>query len=201
MAYTDFTLQDIKEKLNVSNQRVRLFPVLKSIRPSERLKNDLIDAQILPSRTEKAKSELIVSPILKELWRKNKRFFTIYSGEILNADAANGLNGECDFILAKDIGTYSINYPIIQIVEAKKNDIDLGIPQCAAQMIGAKLFNKRQGVEIDTIYGCVTTGEEWKFLKLEKDLIIDEHVYFINKLPEILAVLQNIIDYYKEVLK
>jgi hypothetical protein len=201
MAYTDFTLQDIKEKLNVSNQKVKLFPVLKTIRPSERLKNDLIDAQILPSRTEKAKSELIVSPILKELWRKNKQFFTIYSGENLNADAASGLNGECDFILAKDVGSYSINYPIIQIVEAKKNDLDLGIPQCAAQMIGAKLFNKRQGIEIDTIYGCVTTGEEWKFLKLEKDLIIDEHVYFINKLPEILAVLQNIIDYYKEVLK
>lgn len=201
MAYTDFTLQDIKEKFNVPNHKVKLFPVLKSIRPSERLKNDLIDAQILPSRTEKAKSELIVSPILKELWRKNKRFFTIYSGEILNADAAIGLNGECDFILAKDIDSYSINYPIIQIVEAKKNDLDLGIPQCAAQMIGAKLFNKRQGVEIDTIYGCVTTGEEWKFLKLEKDLIIDEHIYFINKLPEILAVLQHIIDYYKEVLK
>lgn len=201
MAYTDFTLQDIKEKLNVSNQRVRMFPALKSIKPSERLKNDLIDAQILPSRTEKAKSELIVSPILKELWRKNQRFFTIYSGEILNADAANGLNGECDFILAKDIGSYSINYPIIQIVEAKKNDLEIGIPQCAAQMIGAKLFNKRQGVEIETIYGCVTTGEEWKFMKLEKDLIIDEHIYYINKLSEILAVLQNIIEYYKTILK
>jgi hypothetical protein len=113
MAYTDFTLQEIKEKFKVINQRVRLFPSVKSVKPSERLKNDLIDAQTLPSRTEKAKSELIVSPVLKEVWRKNASYFTIYSGENLNADAANGLSGECDFILAKDIGAYSINYPII----------------------------------------------------------------------------------------
>ena len=201
MAYTDFTLQDIKEKFKISNQRVRLFPSLKVVRPSERLKNDLIDAQTLPSRTEKAKSELIVSPVLKEVWRKQGKYFTIYSGEILNADAANGLNGECDFILAKDIGAYSINYPISQIVEAKRNDLDLGVPQCAAQMIGAKLFNKRQGVEIETIYGCVTTGDEWLFMKLGNDLEIDNHVYYINKLSEILGVFQHIIEYYKTTLK
>jgi hypothetical protein len=201
MAYTDFTLQDIQEKFKVSNQRVRLFPSFKAVRPSERLKNDLIDAQTLPSRTEKAKSELIVSPVLKEVWRKQGKYFTIYSGEVLNADAANGLNGECDFILAKDIGAYSINYPIIQIVEAKRNDLDLGVPQCAAQMIGAKLFNKRQGVEIETIYGCVTTGDEWLFMKLGNELEIDNHVYYINKLSEILAVFQHIIDYYKTTLK
>ena len=201
MAYTDFTLQEIKEKFKVINQRVRLFPSVKSVKPSERLKNDLIDAQTLPSRTEKAKSELIVSPVLKEVWRKNASYFTIYSGEILNADAANGLNGECDFILAKDIGAYSINYPIIQIVEAKRNDLDLGVPQCAAQMIGAKLFNKRQGTEIETIYGCVTTGDEWLFMKLNSELEIDNHVYYINKLSEILGVFQHIIEYYKTTLK
>ncbi len=67
------------------------------------------------------------------------------------------MNGECDFILAKDVGSFSNNYPIFHIVEAKKNDIDLGVPQCAAQLVGAKFFNEKKSIKIDKIYGCVTT--------------------------------------------
>jgi hypothetical protein len=201
MAYTDFTLETIEEKFGIKNREVRLFGALSSIEPSAKLKDDLEEANTFPLRTEKAKSELLVMPVLKELRRRNSRYFTIYSGEVLNADSVNGLNGECDFILAKDIGSYSINYPIIQLVEAKKNDIDLGIPQCAAQMVGAKVFNQKKGVETEKIYGCVTTGDEWLFMKLEKDIEIDTQTYYLNQLPEILGVFQHIIEYYKATLK
>jgi hypothetical protein len=201
MAYTDFTLESIDEKFGVKNQRKRLFTGLKPSEPSEKLQEDLDDAQTLPLRTEKAKSELILIPILRALRKQNQQYFTIYSGEFLNIDAANGLNGECDYILAKEIGSYSINYPIIQVVEAKKNDLDIGIPQCAAQMLGAKLFNQKKGVNLEKIYGCVTTGNQWQFLCLENDLTIDDHVYYLNQLPEILGVFQYIIEYYKTTLK
>ena len=201
MAYTDFTLETIEEKFGIKNREIRLFGAIGSIEPSAKLKDDLEEANTYPLRTEKAKSELLVMPVLKELRRISSRYFTIYSGEVLNADAANGLNGECDFILAKDIGSYSINYPILQLVEAKKNDIDLGIPQCAAQMVGAKVFNQKKGVEPEMIYGCVTTGDEWLFMRLGKDIEIDSQTYYLNQLPEILGVFQHIIDYYKTILK
>jgi hypothetical protein len=47
----------------------------------------------------------------------------------------------------------------------------------------------------------VTTGTEWLFLKLAGDLLIDERIYYLNEMNELLAVFQSIIDYYKEVLK
>ena len=75
------------------------------------------------------------------------------------------------------------------------------IPQCAAQMLGAKIYNEKNDVKIDCIYGCVTTGNDWKFLKLEKDLIIDSQTFYLNEIGELLAVFQNIIDYYKKILK
>ena len=200
MAYSDFTLDSLEEKFGVKNQRVFLFSELSPVEPSDDLKDDLADAQTLPLRTEKAKSELILIPILRALRKQHQQYFTIYSGENLNVDAANGLNGECDFILAKDIGSYSINYPIIQVVEAKKNDLDIGIPQCAAQMLGAKMFNQKKGVDIDKIYGCVSTGDEWQFMCLKNDLEIDKRIYYLNQLPEILAVFQYIINYYKTIL-
>jgi hypothetical protein len=199
MAYTDFTLNDLEEKFGIKNRTERIFNKVKLVEPSEKLKDDLQEVVELPVRSEKAKSEWIVVPILRELRRRNEKFFTIYSGENLDVDKANGLNGECDFIIAKDIGTYNINYPIIQIVEAKKNDIDLGIPQCAAQLLGAKIYNQKKKTDISKIYGCVTTGNDWLFMCLDESLIIDTKIYYFSDLEEILGVLQTIIDYYKKV--
>jgi hypothetical protein len=201
MAYGDFTLKAIQEKFGIKNQVERIFTQFEPLQPSDWLKKTLEISAKLPNRSEKSKSETIVMPILLELRERNNDFFTVYSGENLNADIDNGLNGECDFILTKDTHTFDINVPIIQVVEAKKNDIDLGVPQCAAQMVGAKIFNERYGTPIEYIYGCVTTGNEWKFLKLNNDLTIDSRIYYLNELGELLAVFQTIIDYYKETLK
>ena len=145
MAYIDFSFDEIESKFGIKNKVKRLFDNLPPLKPSSSLKYALDMAAELPIRSEKAKSESIVFPILVELRHRNQNFFTIYSGDNLNVDNAQGLNGECDFILAKDVGSFSINYPIFQIVEAKKNDIDLGVPQCAAQLVGAKFFNEKKG--------------------------------------------------------
>ena len=198
MAYGDFSFDDIESKFGIKNKVKRLFDDLPPLEPSSNLKYALDMAAELPIRSEKAKSESIVFPILVELRHRNQNFFTIYSGDNLSVDNAQGLNGECDFILAKDVGSFSINYPIFQIVEAKKNDIEVGVPQCAAQLVGAKFFNEKKGIKIDQIYGCVTTGNEWLFLKIDSELTIDSRIYYLNELNELLAVFQQIIDYYKE---
>jgi len=201
MAYTDFSLLDLKTKFNIKNQVQTLFNNTTPLAISESLQEDLHLATLLPVRSKKAKSELIVMPILIELMKKNERFFTIYSGDTLVADKASGLTGECDFLLTKNTGSFDINTPIISIVEAKKNDVEIGIPQCAAQMVGARLYNKRYGNELDLIYGCVTTAKDWIFLKLEGDvLLIDNQTYYLGKIEELMGVFQSIIDYYKKTL-
>lgn len=200
MAYGDFTLEEIELRFGVRNRTGRLFPLVTPVEPSEKLKEALQLATELPVRSEKARSEAIVFPLLVELRSHNNKFFTIYSGDVLNADEEKGLRGECDFILAKDIGSFSINYPIIQIVEAKKNDLEIGVPQCAAQLIGAKVFNQKKGVALDKLYGCVTTGNEWMFMQLEQDLLIDPRVYYLNEINQLLGVFQCIIDHYKQTI-
>ncbi len=197
MSYSDFTLRDLQNKFGIKNHVAHLFDKLEPIMPSDWLKTTLFKTAQLPARSEKSKSETIVFPILLEIRDRNNNFITIYSGENLNTDDDNGLKGECDFIITKDVGTFDLNCPIIQVVEAKKNDIDIGVPQCAAQMLGAKIFNEKNNSPVEFIYGCVTTGEEWLFLKLGKDLIIDKRKYFLIELGELLAVFQQIIDDYK----
>ena len=128
-------------------------------------------------------------PILIDLMKKNEKFFTIYSGDYLNADKEKGLAGECDFILSKNVGSFEINTPIFTIVEAKKNDVEIGIPQCAAQMLGAKYYNKDAGQNIEKIYGCVTTADDWIFLRLEGNkLTIDNRKYYLGEVGVVLGL-------------
>ncbi len=199
MAYSDFTMEDLESQFGIDHHRSKLQFNIKLIEPSELLIKDLEWSESLIVNSEKAKSEWIVVPILKELMSINDRFFTVHSGENLNANVEKGLKGECDFILAKNVSKVNINYPIIQIVEAKRNDIELGIAQCAAQIIGAYQFNKNKGVNIEKIYGCVTNGDTWLFMKLENnEIIVDIKKYQLANLPELLGAFQTIIDYYKE---
>ena len=200
MAFSDFTFDDLEARFGVKNRVGQLFSGNDRIEPGAKLAEALSLAQELPVRSEKAKSELLVLPILLELRSRNNKFFTIYSGDILNADKEKGLIGECDFLLAKDTGSFSINYPIIQLVEAKRNDIEEGLRQCAAQLVGARLFNEKKGITIAKLYGCATTGDDWQFLVLEDDLTIDNQKYYLNDIGRLLAVLQTIIDYYKQQL-
>lgn len=200
MAYTDFTFLSLKEKFGIQNRRAALFSNLLPLMPSERLQTAIKEAQGLVIRSEKARSEWLVAPILSELRNRNDQFFMIHSGDNLTADEEMGLKGECDFILAKDTGSFEINVPIIQVVEAKKNDIEIGIPQCAAQMLGAKIYNQKYGTPLPYIYGCVTTGDDWLFLRLNDLLEIDTKKFFINEVQELLGAFQSIIDYYKTIL-
>jgi len=203
MAYSDFTLSDLRTQFKIENRLTALFDqsVITPIQASPTLQQQLQEASELPIKSEKARSELIITPILLELRRLNNKFFTIYSGDSLVADKSKGLTGECDFILAKETGSFSVNVPILTIVEAKKQDIEIGINQCAAQLYGAQLFNQQSGTPLEQIYGCVTTADNWKFMRLTDRLVeIDQQTYYKNDIAQILGVLQWIISYYKTVL-
>lgn len=200
-SYSHYTLEGIEQNFGIYNKRQPLFLDIIPQKVSKQLLNALGLAEELPVRSEKAKSEMIVVPILVELRNLTNKFFTIYSGEYLNVDETKGLKGECDFIIAKDTGSFNINVPILQVLEAKKHDIEVGIPQCAAQMIGAHLYNQQKGLDLEKIYGCVTNGDTWQFLKLEQNLIsIDIKKYYLGNLEELMGVLKSIIDYYQNQL-
>ncbi|MEB3218525.1 MAG: hypothetical protein VKN72_20130 [Nostocales cyanobacterium 94392] len=59
-------------------------------------------------------------------------------------------------------------------------------------MYAARLFNEREENEITEIYGVVTTGEIWKFLKLSGERVhVDLAEYFLNDINKILGILAN----------
>jgi len=198
MSYSNFSLREVRKRFNLSEERKTLFSNTIDQNPSDWLLQTLKYNEDAALISEKERSELLVSPILTELRQRNNKIFSVYSGANLDADASQGLNGECDFILTKSPQLISVESPIFCLVEAKKDDIINAFGQCVAQMLGARIYNQNDGNSIDTIYGCVTTGIEWQLLKLENSIItIDMELYSIQNLPTLLGALQAVIDVYK----
>jgi hypothetical protein len=99
------------------------------------------------------------------------RQVSFFSGTDFSIDLESGLNGVCDFLLTRSTSQVSIEAPAIIIIEAKKGELNAGWGQCAAEMIAAQKFNQANGQEIPSIYGSVTTGTMWQFLKLTGQIL------------------------------
>jgi hypothetical protein len=197
MPYTDFTLDTIRQSFSLHIQTTPLFAAPPVVEVPVWLEETLAKGLPFALGSEKARSEFIIVPILLTLRDLSAQKITIYSGQRLEGDPSNGLTGECDFILTTTPPLPIIQSPIISIVEAKKNDIELGLGQCAAQMLGAQRFNQRDQTGITTIYGCVTTGEAWQFLRLSTDVLaIDSERYYINEVGVVLSIFLQIIASY-----
>ncbi len=193
MSYSDFkTLDKAIHDLNLTlEESHNLFSGVTPVQPSQRLKEALEETLELATNisTEKARSELIITPILLEIRRMFPGKIGYFSGNSFNVDETKGLTGICDFILTASKNQLLIMAPVITVVEAKDNDIKLGLGQCAAEMVAARLFNDRQGFS-QAIYGAVSTGTLWKFMKLEDQILkIDRSEYFITQLEQILGIL------------
>jgi hypothetical protein len=200
MAYRDFKIKDLKAKFGIQEIGTKLFDPLKikKINPSDKLLSDLAEAEYITLSTEKAVSERLVAPVLVEIAKLNEEL-QVFSGEIIVADKANGLNGELDFVFARKPWTRKPENPLLCVTESKLGLINSGVDQATAQMLGLRIFNHNNGHDEDIIHGAVTDGTSWRFLKLKgNDLLLDLHVYSTENLPLLLGVLQEIINFYKK---
>jgi hypothetical protein len=189
MAYSDFTLERVKADFSLTfNETTDLFVGIEAIAPSVRLSETLAEAVPLASAisTEKAFSELIIAPILLEVRRRSVHPVSLFSGTNFVVKPEIGLTGFCDFILSRSLEQYFISQPVVTVVEAKNGIISSGLGQCAAEMVAAQIFNASEL----QIYGAVTTGTIWKFLKLQgSTLFIDLREYYLNQIDLVLGIL------------
>lgn len=193
MPFSNFTLSKVKSDFSITTIETEiLFPQITPVPPSELLTLNLKENLSLATaiNTEKARSELIIMPVLTEVRRSLRGKVSLFSGAEFNVDPERGLNGTCDFILTRSAEQFFITKPVVTIVEAKRENIPSGLGQCIATMIAAKQFNEQEGDPVDTIYGVVTTGTDWKFLKLvQQNAYIDSSDYFISEVDKILGIL------------
>ncbi|HEY9649798.1 MAG TPA: hypothetical protein V6C95_03985 [Coleofasciculaceae cyanobacterium] len=198
MAYSDFTLAKVVKTFGLTiSEKVGTFADIAEF-DSGNFLEEILRYNLplaLAINTEKSRSKMLIAPILIELKKRFTQPISLFSGVDFTVDATQGLNGTCDFLISRSPEQLFINAPVIIIVEAKKEDLNAGLGQCVAEMLAARLFNEREGNPINRIYGTVTTGDRWKFLKLEGQVIeIDLGEYFLNNVNKIMGILASSIN-------
>jgi hypothetical protein len=193
MAYNQFTLDDVKQKLGVTTREApELFAGIPPATPSPWLVDHLHDTVplALAISTEKARSEFIIAPILLEVRKRREGTISLFSGTEFNVDEAKGLTGFCDWILGRSPEQLTVEAPVVAIVEAKNENIRQGIAQCLAELVAAREFNARRGSVGHELYGAVTTGDLWRFMRLRDSVAeVDLSQFHIQNLDRILGVL------------
>ncbi len=194
MPYSKFTsLSQVEAAFGLTlSERERLFVNVLPLKPSSALSADLKEYLPLANavNTEKARSELLIAPILLEIRRHYAGQVGFFSGTEFSVDPEAGLSGYCDYILTASTDLYEVRAPVITLVEAKNEDIKSGLGQCIAEMVAAYRFNQQEGNGISVIYGAVTTGVIWKFLRLVGTAVsIDLDEYYINEVDKVLGIL------------
>ena len=197
MAYNNFSLQSAIDIFELNLIESNFCKSLPPITPQPEFLT--IFNQYLPlaqkAKSEKAKSELLISPILVEVRRLADDRVQLFSGEEFNVDRDRGLNGFCDFLFSRSTTSYIIQAPVLMLVEAKKGELDVGWGQCVAEMVAAQIFNQSKDKPLPIIYGSVTSGKLWQFLKLEgKEVTIDSNEYQVIPVERILGILSWMVD-------
>ena len=197
MSFADFTFPQVQQALGLTVAEADLASALPAVPLREDFVTTLTDgaAIALAINTEKAKSEFIIAPVLLELRRLLGGAVGLFSGVALDVDPGKGLTGVCDFILTKATRQFILSTPLVTVVEAKNDNLRNGLGQCIAEMYAAALYNQQEGGTIEAVWGVVTTGSAWKFLRLENTTVtLDVKEYYIDNVGKILGVLRHVVE-------
>jgi hypothetical protein len=193
MPYSQFTsIGKVKEAFGLTTiEGPQFLPDIAPISPSATLSAYLAESlPIVAAGSEKARSEGIIYPVLLEVRQILQRQISLFSGEDFSVDESLGLNGVVDFLLSRSTEVLEIEAPAVVIVEAKKADLRTGFGQCIAEMVAAQRFNQARQRPIAAIYGVVSSGTQWRFLKLEAQIVtLDLTDYALPPVAQILGFL------------
>jgi hypothetical protein len=197
MAFQNFQFPQVVRDLGLTLADADLFSQV----PPTAVRTDFL-AQVLEGanlasaiNTEKARSEFVIAPVLFELWRSHPGRLGLFSGIELDADPGRGLNGVCDFVITRSPRQHVATAPLITIVEAKNDNLRSGLGQCIAAMCAAQVLNQAASPPMTAVYGAVTTGTAWKFLRLrEVEITLDLVEYHVESLSRILGILAHIVE-------
>lgn len=197
MSFSDFDLRRAVETFGLQEDRDSdLFAAVEPLAPSEfvRVWLDEFAPVALGVNSEKARSEFIIAPVLAEARRRAVGPANVLPGITLEVDRERGLTGFCDFVIARSAEYYYLRGPLLAVVEAKREDLVGGLGQCASAMVAIREFNVREGTDVPAVYGCVTSGSIWRFLRLAGvSLSIDRREYYLHEVGKVIGIVVHII--------
>jgi hypothetical protein len=142
------------------------------------------------SPSEPARCETLIYPLLREVWMRHPNLH-VWSHTTIHAD--EDLTGIPDYLVARESpqGLMELTFPLLAVIEAKREDFIVGWGQCLAAMVAAQKLNC-DITPPPIIYGIVTTGTLWEFAKLDQRDFITHPIGLSLAQPDLLL---GVLDY------
>ena len=192
MAFSDFkTISEVQEKFSIKYASNDFFGV-EAKDPSEQFLNELEFSQqhIDFFTSDGARCEVVIFPILREIYKDYAENYGLWVKKSIAYDET--LNGTPDYLIAtkSELGITVVGMPLIMMVEAKKNDFELGWGQCLAELVAAQKINDDPDFPV---YGIVTDGTVWEFGKLVGDVFTRNRTNFtLADLPVLFGAVDSV---------
>ncbi len=192
MAFSEYkSISQVQKEFGIK-YREEDFIVAEPVQPPEaflkELKFNLENIDVFTS--EASRTELIISPVLREVYKNYHDKYSFWIQKPIFYD--DKLCGVPDYVIGTKsvLGKTVLESPLVIVVEAKKNDFELGWAQCLAEMVAAQKINGDAGF---LVQGIVTDGELWKFGKLVGDTFIRNiKGYTVTGISDLFAALDFI---------
>lgn len=190
MAFSQFkTIAEVQKAYNIRYTEVPFIQQIDRPLPPALLEDFQFNKENIDIfASEAARSELIISPLLRAVYRNHSQYYSFWIQKSLSCDEL--LSGTPDYMLSKrsPLGKTVLEMPIVIIVEAKKNDFEQGWGQCLAELVASQKLN--QAPE-QPVYGILTDGNLWQFGYLQADLFTkDDRNYTIDRIQEVYGALE-----------
>ncbi|NEO55243.1 MAG: hypothetical protein F6K54_20490 [Okeania sp. SIO3B5] len=198
MAFSDFkTISDVQKKYRIKYSEEN-FIVSQELLPSDSFIKDFEfnKENIDLFASEASRSEIIISPLLREVYKKYYQKYSFWIRKSISYDEI--LSGTPDYIFSRrsELGKTVLEKPIVIVVEAKKNDFEHGWGQCLAELFASQKINDNF---LRAVYGIVSDGNLWQFGKLVADNFIkDSGNFTIDNLPRVYGALENLVQLVEE---
>lgn len=192
MAFSDFkTISEVQEKFGIRYMSNDFFEV-EAKKPSDTFIQELKFSRkyIDVFASEGARSEVVIFPILKEVYKDYAENYGLWVKKSIIYDET--LSGTPDYLIAtrSELGITVVGTPLIMFVEAKKNDFEQGWGQCLAEMVAAQKMNDDPDFPV---YGIVTDGKMWEFGRLVQDTFIQNMTnYTVDNLPILFGAMNSV---------
>ncbi|MEN8217719.1 MAG: hypothetical protein ABFS56_15395 [Pseudomonadota bacterium] len=193
MSFSDFkTISQVQTEYQIKYDEANFIQKVKEEDISKQFLNEIeFNIRTLDVfSSEAARCELIILPVLREAYKKVSSNFSLWVQKSIRYD--DNLNGTPDYIVSKRsaLGKTVLEFPLLLVAEAKKNDFDQGWAQCLAELVAAQKLNNDNKL---SVYGIVTDGKYWEFGKLT-DKLFNKNIdsFVIDDLFELFGALNYI---------
>lgn len=195
MAFSDFkAIPEVQERFGIRYVENDFIETKNSAGPSEQFLQefDFNREYINAFGSEGARCEAVIFPVLREVYKGYAGDYALWIKQPITYDDV--LSGTPDYFIStrSELGKLVVGTPLIMLVEAKKNDFEVGWGQCLAELVAAQKINEDAE---HPVYGIVSDGTFWQIGHLVGETFTQNRTSFsVDNLPTLFGAIDSVFE-------